>query len=63
MRRGEVPCSIENMRDEYLHELPKSINLHSNTLSGGKAKPSAVDIRTAENTHNQPDPHDISFKI
>lgn len=43
--------SIENMRDEYLHELPKSINIHSNSVSGvkpGVKGPQAM--------------HDFSFK-
>ena len=39
--------SIENMRDEYLHELPKSINIHSNS-AGPKG---------------QLNHHDVSFKV
>ena len=44
--------SIENMRNEYLHELPKSINIHSNSVSGkstaGAKGPQSI--------------HDVSFK-
>ena len=40
------------MRDEYLHELPKSINIHSNQVSGKSL-----------GVTGQQSVHDVSFKV
>ena len=43
--------SIENMRNEYLNELPKSINIQSNSVSGKSTGPKGPQSI-----------HDVSFK-
>ena len=47
--------SMEMMRDEYLHELPKSINIHSN--SGSAQRNGAAVAGKSDQEH-----HDVSFK-
>ena len=50
--------SIEVMRDDYLNELPKSINLQSKNVSGAEIQ-AQKNGKTAESQSNL---HDVSFK-
>eukprot|EP00354_Favella_ehrenbergii_P010151 CAMPEP_0170474414 /NCGR_PEP_ID=MMETSP0123-20130129/16212_1 /TAXON_ID=182087 /ORGANISM="Favella ehrenbergii, Strain Fehren 1" /LENGTH=129 /DNA_ID=CAMNT_0010744195 /DNA_START=119 /DNA_END=505 /DNA_ORIENTATION=+ len=53
--------SIEALRDDFLNELPKSINLHSNPGSGRQQAQRATHVQT--DMSQNPNLHDVSFKV